>query len=472
MSEEQYISSITLKNFKGFKELKDMKIKPVTVLCGTNSCGKSTILQSLLLYKQSLENQDPNKMLTLKGRFTNLGKFEDLIFQKNLDNIITFDFKLQFDKSFPIRFNEKHFQSDCIDYSISLKAFKTKGFLQDFKVIEQNISLSNKENKNIIKIKIASLEEDDTYNIIAYFRDEKIEFTVKPSFDNLFIQYWRRSGNLDVLKTDVFLITSVMMPRTFKHLFDTYTYLGPLRQEPLRGYQYNEIPTEIGTKGENAAYFYYTEKDKPIKNHYFYNNRQKQFIPKEELTLLEAMQEWLELMNIKKFVPELVNGIVYLNLDSVSAHSTRVSIADVGFGVSQIFPILLQGLRMQEGATLLLEQPEIHLHPNIQMQMSDYFIALALSKKRVIAETHSDHVINRLVRRIVEDKTGKLKDLIAIYFIKPTPEGATYEEIQIDDKHGIVNWPNGFFDQVANEQQKIILAGIKKRKNRTSKKAS
>jgi predicted ATPase len=97
------------------------------------------------------------------------------------------------------------------------------------------------------------------------------------------------------------------------------------------------------------------------------------------------------------------------------------------------------------------------------MQLADYLVALSLSNKNIIVETHSDHIVNRLVRRIVEDDRFGLKDSIAIYFVTPTESGATYEEICIDDKRGIVNWPNDFFDQTALEQQRILRAGLKKR---------
>ena len=170
-------------------------------------------------------------------------------------------------------------------------------------------------------------------------------------------------------------------------------------------------------------------------------------------------------MKIPNFEAEINNKIIYLNMEASTYDETRVGIADVGFGVSQIFPIILEGLRMEKGATLMLEQPEIHLHPNLQMQMADYFISLALSGKQVLVETHSDHVINRLVRRIVEDETHNLQDLIGIYFIKPSENGSVYEEVKIDETKGIVNWPPDFFDQTANEQMKIMQAGLKKRKN-------
>ena len=238
------------------------------------------------------------------------------------------------------------------------------------------------------------------------------------------------------------------------------------RGEPEREYIYRDEVVEIGNKGENAAFLYLAEKEKTIENHFFYNAIQEIFEKKESISLKDAVNEWLTLMKIDHFEAEIINRIIYLSQNaSKYDEATRVGIADVGFGVSQIFPIVLEGLRMPKGGTLMLEQPEIHLHPNLQMQMADYFIALALSGKNVMAETHSDHIINRLVRRIVEDDTHKLKDLIGIYFIKPSENGAVYEEIIVDESKGVTNWPADFFDQTATEQMKIMQAGLKKRKN-------
>jgi len=187
------------------------------------------------------------------------------------------------------------------------------------------------------------------------------------------------------------------------------------------------------------------------------------FRMEDKINLEQAVQIWLNQMGIKGFNPEALNEIISLNMKASKYSDTPVSIADVGFGISQIFPIILEGLRISKGSTLLLEQPEIHLHPNLQMQMADYFIALALSGKNIIAETHSDHVVNRLVRRIVEDKSEHLADKIAIYFISQSEKGSYATKIEIDEKRGIVNWPKDFFDQTATEQELIIRAGLRKR---------
>jgi predicted ATPase len=250
-----------------------------------------------------------------------------------------------------------------------------------------------------------------------------------------------------------------------KDIYAQYSYIGPLRGEPEREYIYRDEVREIGNKGENAAFLYLSEREKQIKNHYFYNLANDNFEKNENSSLKDALNQWLTLMKIQNFDAEIIHRIIYLSQNASKFDSTKVGIADVGFGVSQIFPIVLEGLRLQNGGTLLLEQPEIHLHPNLQMQMADYFIALALSGKRVMIETHSDHIINRLVRRIVEDEKHHLRNLIGIYFIKPSENGSVYEPIVVDDTKGIVNWPTDFFDQTATEQMRIMQAGLKKRKN-------
>src|SRR5271165_1913390 len=79
------IRSLSLTNFKGFESLRDLEIKPVTVLCGTNSSGKSSILQSIMLLKQTLESQMPNQHLLLNGRLVHLGPFEEVIFDRESD---------------------------------------------------------------------------------------------------------------------------------------------------------------------------------------------------------------------------------------------------------------------------------------------------------------------------------------------------------------------------------------------------
>jgi predicted ATPase len=493
------LKNISLKNFKGFKDLENLKIKPITILCGTNSCGKSSILQSILLLKQTLESQDPNQVLLLNGRFVHLGAFENVIFEKNLDNGISFDFKFKLTKedqrsvsrinAIPLRLSLLElFPGKTVPQNseifvcvrILLKASKNKGKNHTKTItVEQfqfDLEAITPDNDKISGASVdIKLVENSLYNIVwknlrnrtnrEGLNSEGEILSVKIKFISLFSiglianeSDSEKNINFSGISFSIHMINNLL-----QSIFSSYSYIGPLREEPSRRYIYENEITEIGVKGENAAYLYLTDQAKSINNHYFYDQKSSSFKQKKEITLSAAVQDWLDFMNIKGFKSELINDIVYLNLNSSSTSKTRVSIADVGFGVSQIFPIILEGLRMSVRNTLLLEQPEIHLHPNLQMQLADYFIALAKSGKKVMVETHSDHIINRLVRRIVEDETGTLKNLIGIHFISATDSGSICEEVCIDENFGVTNWPVDFFDQAAMEQESIIKAGLRKR---------
>ena len=119
--------------------------------------------------------------------------------------------------------------------------------------------------------------------------------------------------------------------------------------------------------------------------------------------------------------------------------------------------IILEGLRMSHRATLILEQPEIAV--TSKSLNGIWWITLSrlhFRGKNVIVETHSDHVVNRLVRRIVEDSDRDLRDLVAMYFVKNVERGSIYEPIEIDPRRGIVNWPVNFFDQNAMSRNKSL----------------
>ena len=494
-----------------------MQIKPVTILCGTNSCGKSSILQSILLIRQTLESQISKQALLLNGGLVHLGIFSNIIFEKKLDREVSFEFSFKITKN-DLSENKLRQKNGTrrakramegraydtirdllpteslqeaeeyhIHYKVSVKApakniafYLITPIVHDFTFTVQ--ALDDKGalvSESFVKI---ALNEEGTNQYLVQWKNisslketpaKGHEMTAQVEFNNISPLSVTKSGKNSIFDVSLQLSFYLRSMNAFlRNAFASLTYIGPLREEPSRRYIYEDEVLEIGVKGENAAYIYLTQQNTIIDDHYFYNRRADDFELKGQMTLANAVQDWLDQMSIQSLKPEPSREIIYLNLNAGLLNETRVNIADVGFGVSQIFPIILEGLRMARGNFLLLEQPEIHLHPKLQMQMADYFLALALSGKKVIAETHSDHIVNRLVRRIVEDETWGLKDLIGIYFVKYTENGAVFEEIQIDDTQGIVNWPLDFFDQAATEQRKIMQAGLKKRRRRREKKKS
>ena len=165
----------------------------------------------------------------------------------------------------------------------------------------------------------------------------------------------------------------------------------------------------------------------------------------------QQAQKWFDYMELGDVDINGENGQISV---AFSSHN----ISDIGFGVSQVMPIIVQGLSMMKDELLLLEQPEIHLHPKMQMKMADFLIALADSERNLIVETHSDHIINRIVRRCLEKPD--LIDKISILFLSKSEDDSTkIEEIKVDTHLGIDEAPIDFFDQYASETDAIIQNG-------------
>jgi hypothetical protein len=141
--------------------------------------------------------------------------------------------------------------------------------------------------------------------------------------------------------------------------------------------------------------------------------------------------------------------------------NTVVSHRDVGIGISQVLPVLVTAYG-SSGKILAMEQPEIHLHPALQAELADVFISSALGEQKntFVLETHSEHLILRILRRIREASQGELPagmigvkpDDVAVLYVTPTKDGARITEIPIlpDGEFG-TQWPQGFFPERAEE---------------------
>jgi predicted ATPase len=137
----------------------------------------------------------------------------------------------------------------------------------------------------------------------------------------------------------------------------------------------------------------------------------------------------------------------------------------VGVGVSQVLPVLTLCLLSDPGSLIILEQPELHLHPATQQLLADFFLACARSGRQLLVETHSDHLVSRIRRRIAEDRSGVVKELATIVFAEQHPaEGTSYRPIEVSDYGSVEDWPEGFFDQAATEAQAILKEAVARRK--------
>jgi len=118
----------------------------------------------------------------------------------------------------------------------------------------------------------------------------------------------------------------------------------------------------------------------------------------------------------------------------------------VGFGLTQVLPIIIAALSANEGDILLIENPEVHLHPAGQALMGQFLADIAKAGVQVILETHSDHVLNGIRRSVKAERIDH--EQVAIHFFRQrSEEGAQVHSPQLDRSGNIDTWPEGFFDQ-------------------------
>ena len=158
---------------------------------------------------------------------------------------------------------------------------------------------------------------------------------------------------------------------------------------------------------------------------------------------------------------------VEINLKSFDGKSLH-SLADTGFGYSQVLPIIVKGLMARKGSTIIVEQPELHLNPALQVRLADFFISLIRSGKQVIIETHSEHIVNTIRTRTATDKTGYLSSNTKIYFIDIERNKPIIHDMNIREDGTVPKWPLKFFREAANLTGELLRARTYNRKKNTN----
>lgn len=181
---------------------------------------------------------------------------------------------------------------------------------------------------------------------------------------------------------------------------------------------------------------------------------------KRETTLLEAVATWLKFFGIIEDLSTTQSGKLGTLLTiRINGVDQDLDLTSVGFGTSQILPIIVQGLLTPPGGVFIVEQPEVHLHPSVQAQLALFFVALTRSSIQCIIETHSEQLVNQF-RLFISDRRVNIYDQIRIYFAeRHSTTGTYFREVELDHRGNISNWPKGFMDE-SNRQAEEMLRAI------------
>jgi predicted ATPase len=230
-------------------------------------------------------------------------------------------------------------------------------------------------------------------------------------------------------------------------------HLGPLRAAPQPLYSLPEAASgaSVGKNGEYTA---------AVLNTY---GKQMSVLPMPDggtsrLSLAKAVDRWVSALGLLAAVKPRELGKYGFELTvNVDGVDRPLDLTSVGVGVSQALPIIVLGLISEPGSTLLFEQPELHLHPDVQAALGDFFLALARTGRQLIIETHSEYLINRLRRRQVTDSEPDAADLVRLFFFERAGPAAKVSPARIGPDGSMPGWPTGFLDTAAREIEATVL---------------
>jgi predicted ATPase len=396
------LTDLRIENFRVFNEEVHLRLRPITVLIGRNSAGKSSIMKFLLMLQQSLSMNEVG-FLAPEGDRVHLGAFGDL--RNSVGRRPKLKFRLDFTtRDVPSRRDRK-----------MLEAMQNREFKTDpvSKRSEMRIVIEEQEDQITVKEELAKyvIETSVAYSVktgqTGYHRvTGKIgdELIINAGTKNLrtsqFLRFREQSSDpkkaLQSFWTDRFLFPLREEMRLWRHL-------SPVREESQRAIvTASPPPNSVGQMGEYAL--------PHLKQIFTERKEDAEFILKHmnEVAGVDTIQFESSMKGYlahARATNKLTTGESYLS--------------DFGFGVSQCLPIFVQGALMRESELLMVEQPEAQLHPSAQLELGTFFAEL-LNERKVMSliETHSSQLILRL-RRLVANGTLKAEDVsLAYVFVK------------------------------------------------------
>lgn len=546
------ISSIAIENFKAFGKKQKLPIKPITLIFGPNSSGKSSIIHSLLFAQHALATGNLDVFRTKGGGDSvDLGGFKQYIFKGNAENLLTWSVEIDTVK-FKRELLEFLSPANTIEISISLRLPQKEITPGEYTYAENPIvssffinadgkelfSLGSRQGnllrmerlnyqhpvfKNIFKsiIEVSTTVQNILPEDFDYLKEgvnkilPKMEFVcekflpqskLKSDVDSAVYESSLIPISRGDRKESIISTIELIMPRKismflkdlqneFTRYFENLAYLGPLRSYPPRHLAFLESEDNNWYAGGGFAWEV-LRKDAKVRemvNEWLGDKDKLQTPYRLELKDFVSYEDFLydyggEIEEIEsKYYGEAPTaepgkddlfGDIYEVLSKIKKSSQRktdinelylkdlrtdttVSHRDVGIGISQIIPVLVSAYANQN-KIIAIEQPEIHIHPAVQAELGDLFIESALgnNKNTFLIESHSEHLLLRIMRRIRETTQGTVPkgmspvspEDVSVVYIDPQKKQSIIREMPLNKLGDLVKaWPGGFFEEGLRE---------------------
>lgn len=456
------LTALRLRDFRAFGEL-DIKLAPITLLTGANSSGKSSVLSAVASILQTRAGSTFPFDLTPNGVNCSLGGFKDIVHGGNS--------RSQFGIGVTIEKGEATAELDgtyryspvgdhILPAGLAFKSGKTSLEIEwdkqskKYKARYQSSFLSDSNQTSAMFEAIKAFEEimakgekptASRTNAQKPNAEEFYRQSIKSAQERQGKWFDLKTKKANELKTEIGdelgtkpIIDLLMV--VARDLWSQFTYVGPVRAYPERHYAVVERGNLIDPRGDLSM---------------LELAKWRRSYPR---LFRQVVQLLTDLQLADTLRPAASNDDVLRMLVKPKGHKRFINYADTGFGISQILPILIKDVGLRAHGTLLINQPEVHLHPSAQAQLANHFVN-RLTNRRYVIETHSEYLINRL-RLLVAEGVIEPSD-IAIYFFDLNKNGqAKAHPITILPTGNLQGAPKAFFSTYSADAMSLVSAGF------------
>jgi len=550
------IKSIGCKNYKAFSEA-ELELKPITILLGANSSGKSSLLKLLLMIEQTINiNEKYQSALKLNGHYVGMGEPANIFKDRDMKDCVEIEFGLDavkycqgIDESYKsikrivgyvflylwaqtalnVKPKDRKTFHDFISYhnvdidvdDIDIPFFQF-GFMSEKRKIEDiqyvkwylecedvvgdidaidkltiddlvliynsfsSFYLNIEDRLKSANVKTVYLSycircRDNQLDVISASVHSNNSCLIKICVDNNSIQsdFWG-SSMTDSCPFSPFSLSFACLKPTFPdkvgQFHPTFSFMCSLLSVAYSAVADSFLGEKISYISPLRAYpqrYYLLDESNDSQRLRPNSGTSVAEILKKKVDISSSVNKWFKNFGLSVSVKEFRDIINNINVEQ---NGNSLDITDVGFGISQVLPVIVQCFLAKNDSLTIIEQPEIHLHPKLQAELTDLFIDVACHEdnkdededtehhnKIFLIETHSEYMIKRLRRRMAEGSISPSD--VALYYIEPRKkknEVAQVYRIPISEI-GEVDWPSEYYGSALADDLAYVQAVVNSR---------
>lgn len=404
------INKLTVTNFKGIEGRTEFTLKPITIFIGGNSSGKSSCLHAIASLAQTIKLGNSKPVLILDDDYAqvHLGRFIEIAHSKNFTDSINLEIEAS---PFGMKLEGVIDLSGPCSAAYSFKCDKKTEeiWLENTRLTVGDFWINFKGKKN-----------SGTYTVTSSIAKNKFEASLKANY--FFTIDPRLEKDIYQREWMTLYFATEGIQRQIENSLRKTLYLGPFRQSPLRRYPFRgSTANEVGAQGEAAITMLASE-----------------YIQSRDKSHLAQINKWLSYLGLAKSVGVArVGSSDLFDVSLTLTDDNKLPIADLGYGLSQVLPVLTQCSFADNNSTLLFEQPELHLHEGAARLLAGVFVETAVTKdSNIVIETHSKELVIELFNQINQGKLN-VNDLV-IYCVKREDGKSHYDAVGLEFDKGRV----------------------------------